>query len=303
MAMQMEVDVDALFKAGKILEGALELAWKLLDDGERSGLKIADAVEAHILEHAKPAFPCNVGPDRLAAHFAPTDDRPGSLEGAHLVKIDAGVHVGGWIADAAFTYPFDEEGERLALAAREALLAAAEVIRPGASVADVGKAVSEVAKRHGLKPIVNLGGHEIKQYNLHAGLFVPNVPQGKGTFEEGMIVAVEPFLSTGRGRVEDGSIATIFSLMRPRARGAARQLLDYIRKEYRSLPFAEKWVVRRFGSSARLHLYTLVKSGAVYAYPELLEIPGSLVGQFETTFYVDRDGGQPVVDTFKFLAP
>ncbi len=299
----MDVDVDALFKAGKILEGALDLAWKLLESGERSGLHIADAVEEYILERAKPAFPCNVGADRTAAHFAPTDDRPGSLEGAHLVKIDAGVHVNGWIADAAFTFPFDDDGERLARAAREALLATSDIIKPGVPVSDIGRAVSDVAKRYSLKPIVNLGGHEIKQYDLHAGLFVPNVPQGRGVFEEGMIVAVEPFLSTGRGRVEDGSVVTIFSLMRPRARGAARQLLDFIRSEYRGLPFAEKWIVRRFGSAAKLQLYALVRSGAVYAYPELLEMPRSLVGQFETTFYVDTDGAQPIVDTFKFLEP
>jgi methionyl aminopeptidase len=65
------------------------------------------------------------------------------------------------------------------------------------------------------------------------------------------------------------------------------------------LPFAEKWIVRKFGVQAKLAFYELIKLGTLYPYPVLLEQPGSVVGQFETTFYVDKDGAEPMIDIFK----
>jgi len=42
-----------------------------------------------------------------------------------------------------------------------------------------------------------------------------------------------------------------------------------------------------------------VKTGAFYQYPVLVDSPGSVVAQFETTFYVDKDGAQPLIDIFQ----
>jgi len=201
-----DADIDLLRRAGKITENALLRAYKLLESGERSGLKIADAAESEIYDAgARPAFPCNVSPDHWAAHNAPTDDNPTDLSSVKLVKIDSGAHVDGWIGDSAFTYVFDDSARHVARAAKAALEAAMQTIKPGVSVADVGKAISEVAKKFGVKPVSNLGGHQIDRYVLHAGLFVPNVPEGSAVIEEGMVIAVEPFMSTGRGYVRNGT--------------------------------------------------------------------------------------------------
>jgi methionyl aminopeptidase len=208
----MEVDVDKLRKAGKITEKALLAGYKALESGERSGLAVADAVEKVVFEEARPAFPCNVSKDNVAAHHAPTDADPTDLSSAKLVKIDAGAQVDGWIGDSAFTYVFtdDDVALRVARAARAALEAAMHVVKPGVSVREIGKEISRVAKEYGVKPVSNLGGHQISRYVLHAGLFVPNVPEGNATIEEGMIIAIEPFMTNGRGAVHDGTVANIF---------------------------------------------------------------------------------------------
>ncbi|NPA76516.1 MAG: type II methionyl aminopeptidase [Candidatus Diapherotrites archaeon] len=295
------VDLDALRRAGKITERALLRAYKLLESGERNGLKIADAVESVIYDSdAKPAFPCNVSPDHWAAHNAPTDDRPTDLSGARLVKIDTGAHVDGWIGDSAFTFVFDEAARDVAAAAKAALEAAMHKIRPGVSVSDVGREISRVAKEYGVRPVSNLGGHQIDRFILHAGLFVPNVPEGSAVFQEGMVVAVEPFMSTGRGYVRNGPVVNIFSLESTKARSrGAKMVVKYVSEEFGPLPFAEKWVLRKFGRSARIYLYELAKTGSIYQYPILVDSPGSVVGQFETTFYVDKDGAEPLIDIFK----
>ncbi len=295
------VDLDQLRKAGKITEQALMRAYHLLESGERSGLKIADAAEEEIYSAgARPAFPCNVSPDHWAAHNAPTDDSPTELGSARLVKVDAGAHVDGWIGDSAFTYVFDDSVRYVAQAAKAALEAAMDTIKPGVSVAEVGKAIQDVAKEYGVKPVSNLGGHQIDRYVLHAGLFIPNVPEGSAKIEEGMIVAVEPFMSTGRGYVRNGTHVNIFSLESTRARSrGARDVVKYVAENFGPLPFAEKWILRKFGSAARLYIYELAKTGAFYQYPVLVDSPGSVVAQFETTFYVDKDGAQPLIDIFQ----
>ncbi len=296
------IDVDALRRSGKVLEDALRRAFKLLDSGERNGLAIADQVESAIDASARNAFPCNVGLDNVAAHYSPTDDDPAPLSG-DLVKIDAGAHIDGWISDAAFTYVLNPGTEVPARAALEALEAAIAAMKPGVPVSKIGSEISAVARKYGLKPISNLGGHQIERYTLHAGLFIPNVPEGTAVIEEGMQIAIEPFITNGRGHVSNGSKVTIFSLERPRARTPlARKVLKFVQDNYGPLPFAQKWVERQFGPSARLGLYELARSGAIYQYPVLLESPGSTVAQFETTVYVDSDGAEPLVDVFDLVS-
>lgn len=296
------MDVDSLRKSGKILTRVLHQAFSLLEYGERSGLKIADNVEGKIWESAKPAFPCNVGLDNIAAHFSPTDSEPTDLSSAQLVKIDAGVHIDGWITDAAFTYVFNDRYEYIARAAYDALYEAVHTIKPGVRVDEIGKRISDVAKKYGVEPIANLGGHQIKQYALHAGLFVPNVPEGRAVIEEGMLIAIEPFMTNGRGFVSNGSSVTIYSLERPRARSPiARNVLEYIKSEFGLLPFAQKWIERKFGQQSRLALYELTRNGSINQYPILLEKKGSVVAQFETTVYVDKDGAEILVDVFDLM--
>jgi len=219
-----------------------------------------------------------------------------------MVKVDFGVHVGGWISDAAFTYVFDDALEGVARAAYDALYEAVHAVRPGVGVAEIGKRISEVAKRYGVRPISNLGGHQIGQYQLHAGLFVPNVPEGNATLDEGMLIAIEPFMTDGRGRVSNGSSATIYSLEGQRARSPiARKILQHVADRFRTLPFAQRWIEREFGQESRLAVYELLKNGSLHQYPVLLERKGSVVAQFETTVYVDRDGAEVIVDVFDLV--
>ncbi len=49
-----------------------------------------------------------------------------------------------------------------------------------------------------VKPVRNLNGHSIRQYNIHGGKSVPIVKGGEGTkMEEGEFFAIETFGSTG----------------------------------------------------------------------------------------------------------
>ena len=79
----------------------------------------------------KPAFPCNVSINEVAAHYTspPGDDK--IIPDKAVVKVDIGVHVDGYIADTATTICFDPEYDDMVDTAEQALARAVEILRPG----------------------------------------------------------------------------------------------------------------------------------------------------------------------------
>ncbi len=289
------VDLAALRKAAKVHERALKAGIDAIAEG-KTDLEVVEIVE-RIVFSEKPAFPTNICCEHVAAHYTPDAGVRKELSG--LVKLDVGVHVNGWITDAAVTIDVDGRWKQILEASREALRRAIDTIRPGVRLSDVGRVIWETAKEYGVKPIRNLGGHQIGRYALHAGLFVPNVPEGSGQIKEGMLLAIEPFMTNGDGYVREGNTVHIFSLSEERARTPfAKQIIEYIRENFGRLPFALRWIENEFGQQVRLAIYELVRMGSLRQYPVLLERKGCQVAQFETTVYVDKDGAQPLVDVF-----
>ena len=76
----------------------------------------------------KPAFPCNVSINEVAAHYtSPPGDTSRIPEGC-TVKVDLGVQVDGYVTDTAFTACFNPEGRGMANTAEQALKVAIENI-------------------------------------------------------------------------------------------------------------------------------------------------------------------------------
>ena len=100
------MDKEKIIKAGKIAAEAKIFARSLVKPGV-SLLEIANKIEAKIIElGGKPAFPCILSINEIAAHYTPSYDDETKASG--LLKVDLGVHVDGWIADTAFS--LDLEG-------------------------------------------------------------------------------------------------------------------------------------------------------------------------------------------------
>ncbi|RLF10092.1 MAG: type II methionyl aminopeptidase, partial [Thermoprotei archaeon] len=246
----------------------------------------------------EPAFPCNVSINNVAAHYtALADDQLVVPRGA-LVKVDVGAHVEGYIGDVAATVSLSPAWDPLVKAAEEALRRAVELMRPGVALAKVGGAVEAAIKSYGFKPVRNLTGHGLAQYNLHTGVSVPNVKAGKGVVEEGAAYAVEPFATNGAGYVVDGEAAVIHRYL-----GAgkvkereARRLLEEIWARFRNLPFTERWLIDEMRlEEVRRLIKLLVKGKALHPYHVLLEGGGGVVSQFECTVIVVE--GEPLVTT------
>ena len=137
-------------------------------------MEIAEKIESKIIElGGKPAFPTNLSINEIAAHYTPSYNDETLAHG--LLKVDLGVHIDGFISDTSFSLDLEdsEENKKLIEASKKALEEAKKTIEKGIQINKIGKAIQETIESYGFSPIINLSGHQIEQYNLHAGLTIP----------------------------------------------------------------------------------------------------------------------------------
>lgn len=287
-------ELKILLKAGKIAAEVRDFGAKMIKPGVKV-LDICETVEKMIIEKgAFPAFPCNLSINYEAAHYSPIiDDQKVIPEGA-VVKLDIGAHIDGYITDTAVTVVLDDKYERLAEAARDALNMAISNFKSGTNLGEIGRIIEKVIKANNFSPIRNLGGHLIRRYELHAGVFVPNVYERfGGKIIEGNVYAIEPFATTGYGEVVEDRVETIYSLRNVTPKGLTeeeRRLLEIIQKRFKTLPFTERWL-SDLGDRETIerNLRALARKKALNSYPVLIEVRKGMVSQFEHTVYVDKD--------------
>ena len=220
-------------------------------DSVREGMpiiEICEKAERRIREEGgKPAFPCNVSVNEVAAHYtSPPDDRHAIPQNS-LVKVDVGVHIDGYIADTAVTICFNTEYAMLVQAAEEALKVAVKTIYAEMSTSKLGSAIQKTIETFGCKPVSNLTGHQIGRYLIHTGKSIPNVSHLLGSkIKEGEVVAIEPFVTVpnAAGRVKDTDEATIFRFTKRKSlkNPYAKNLLKHIEENFKTLPFTERWL-------------------------------------------------------------
>lgn len=285
-------DVDKMRSAGGIAQKVVAYAREMIKPG-LSLFDIACKIDDKIYElGGKPAFPVNLSVNEIAAHATPAFGDESIAEG--LLKVDIGVHVDGFVADTAFSTDLDgnEENERLIEAAENALRNALSTFGMGVKLKDVGFAIQRAINSKGFVPIQNLTGHEIKKYDLHAGLNIPNYDNGsEHELDEGLY-AVEPFATNGHGRVRDGKLSGIYQLRdEGNVRNSfAREVLAFIKEEYSSLPFCSRWIYKKFGSRGLLALRQIEQAGILHQYAQLVEVSGGKVAQAEHTILIsERD--------------
>lgn len=284
---------EAYRKAGKIASKVREKSREFIKPNAKY-LDIAEKIEKLIKsEGGGIAFPVNICVNDVTAHYTPKFGDELKLTKDDVVSVDLGVHIDGYIADTAYTVDLSKKYGDLLKANLEALSAAVELMKPGAKLSEIGRTVHDVIVAAGYKPIENLTGHQVEQYNLHAGMCVPNieVPYDK-RIEEGMVFAVEPFATDGFGRVVESRSAGIFSLLevRPTRNRDARTIVDEVLGR-RSLPFAERWLAEKISPlKLSLALRELVSNGSLRAYPTLHEKERGVVSQFEHTVVITGGG-------------
>ncbi|KAL7273973.1 Methionine aminopeptidase 2 [Rhizina undulata] len=243
-------------------------------------------------------FPTGVSINHCAAHYTPNSGNTIVLNKEDVMKVDFGVHINGRIVDSAFTMTFDPVYDNLLAAVKDATNTGIREAGIDVRMSDIGAAIQEVMESYEVeiggqiyqvKPIRNLNGHNINQYQIHGGKSVPIVKGGDQTkMEEGETFAIETFGSTGKGYVRDDMETSHYAknLDAPNVAlrlSSAKNILNVITKNFGTLPFCRRYLDRLGQDKYLLGLNNLVANGIVEAYPPLCDIKGSYTAQFEHT--------------------
>lgn len=290
------MDKEKILEAGKIAKQVREWIRPKIKKGMPL-LEIAELIENKITElKGKPAFPVNLSINEIAAHYTPSHDDKTLAHG--LLKVDFGVHIDGWISDQAFSIDLEnsETNKRLIQASEEALKSAIEKINKNVLISDIGKSIQKEISSFGFSPIVNLSGHEINEYDLHAGLTIPNIDNKSSNKIASGLYAIEPFSTDGSGKIHDSLPSGIYQFVNTRTPRTplAREILEFIAEEYSTLPFCSRWVVKKFGTKTLLGLKQLEQNGNLHQYAQLIEITKGIVAQSEHTVLIDDKGNKTI---------
>ena len=298
--------MESYIKSGKLASKIRNEASKMIKEGTLV-IDLVEYVENEILKSgAQIAFPCNVSLNEVAAHYtSPAGDKT-EIHAGDMVKLDLGAMIDGYIADTAVTiiadgnitenYTQDEINlhEEIAEASAAGLEAAISTVRAGVEVSKVGDAVHEAISEYKLNPIFNLTGHSLEQYNLHAGISIPNYDNHDNyVLEEGQAIAIEPFATNGEGIVNDAPGHYIYSYManKPFRMKSTQRVLKYIQHNHRYVPFSGRWITNEFGErKGAIALKQLADAMALYPYAPLREKKGCFVSQKEHTVIVEKEG-------------
>jgi len=284
-------------KAGKISAEALEYGKSLIKKGN-SLLETTELIEKKIFElGGKPAFPVQISCDEIAAHFCALDDDKTIFEN-QVVCLDLGVQVNGAIGDNAYTIDLSGKYSDLVKAAQKALEEALKIVAVGTELREIGKTINDTIKSYGFNPIRNLSGHGLGLYDIHTEPTLPNFDNGdKMKLTKNMTFAIEPFSTTGNGFVGEKGHPTVFMMQHKRnvRSPITREVLKEI-ESYENLPFAERWLQRKFGAKSQFALRELNQFGIIHQFPPLVEASKGIVAQAEHSVLID-EGGEVVVTT------
>ncbi len=206
MTIDNDDDLIGLTFAGRVVAEAREAMLAAVAPGVTTG--DLDAIGRGILDRhgARPApptvgFPAAtcVSVNDEAAHGIPSAHRV--LRAGDLVNVDVSAEVGGYWADTGASAAVGEVEQRageLLEATRQANRDGLAAARAGRPLRHIGRAVERRARRHRFSVIRNLCGHGTGRDLWEP----PSVPgwedrRDRTMLREGLVLAVEPFLSTG----------------------------------------------------------------------------------------------------------
>lgn len=206
MTIETQDDVIALKRIGRIVSLTLQ---RMLDAAEPGmttreldliGQRLLEehgARSAPKLTYNFPGSTC-ISINEEAAHGIPGDR---VIRAGDVLNVDVSAELGGYFADTGGTTvvpPTTPQKTRLCHATRTALTEAMKTARAGQPINRIGAAIERTAKAYGFKIIENLASHGVGRALHEEPEHIPGYfdPSDTRTLHEGMVITIEPFLST-----------------------------------------------------------------------------------------------------------
>jgi methionyl aminopeptidase len=211
MTADSQKDIQSLKTIGRICAETLRrmmdatragMATRELDEIGRAFLENEGARSAPQVMYNYPGATCiSVSP--VIAHGIPDEY---VLREGELIHIDVSAELDGYFADTGASLTVskrDRNFEKLFDATKSALKKALNAAKAGSPLNGIGKAVQNEARKRGYNVIYDLTGHGIGR-SLHEEpkhILNYSSPGETRILHDGLVLAVEPFLTTGVGRV------------------------------------------------------------------------------------------------------
>lgn len=211
MTAESENDLKALKTVGRLCAETLRKMMKLACPGittaelDQIGRELLEAGGAHSAPQVTYNFPgatcISVAP--VIAHGIPDQY---VLKDGDLIHIDVSAELDGYYADTGASLlvsGHNPAAANLLEATKSALWKALHAAKAGRPLNEIGRAVELEAHKRGYQTIVELGGHGIGRKLHESPKEVLNFynPNDKRILNEGLVLAIEPFLTAGKGHI------------------------------------------------------------------------------------------------------
>lgn len=206
MTIETEDDVVALKRIGRIVSYVLHEMLEAAEPGMTT--RELDALGERLLEqhgarsaprltYGFPGATC-ISLNEEAAHGIPGDR---VIRTGDVLNVDVSAELDGYFADTGGTRvipPGNPQKTRLCHAARTALEQAMKVARAGQPLNGIGAAIQRTAKTYGFRVIENLSSHGVGRALHEDPAHIPGYfdPTDERVLTKGMVITIEPFLST-----------------------------------------------------------------------------------------------------------
>ena len=210
-----EKDINGLRAAGRVCAQAMQLMMESakpgmttleLDQIGENFLKKNGAKSAPRVMYNFPGGTCiSVAP--VIAHGIPNEH---VIQDGELINIDVSAELNGYFGDTGSSMVVgtpNPEYQKMLDATKATLDKVLSLVRAGKPLNIIGKTVQQEANKNGYNPIFDLTGHGIGR-QLHdkpSAVYNFHKPDDRRTLDNGLVLAIEPFFTTGQGHVVEKS--------------------------------------------------------------------------------------------------
>ncbi|MDR3071944.1 MAG: type I methionyl aminopeptidase [Clostridiales Family XIII bacterium] len=201
MKIPAKVTGSILYELREIIKPGIST--KDIDRFVENRIREAGMIASFLDYNGYPASCCTSVNEEIV-HGIPDAER--ILKDGDIVSVDIGTTGGGWVSDAARTYPvgtITDQAQNLIDVCKRCFFEALEVCREGYRLSDIGNAVQTYAEAKGFSVVRDFVGHGIG-HDMHEDPQVKNYgAPGKGPkLMAGMALAIEPMINEGTFEME-----------------------------------------------------------------------------------------------------
>ena len=249
------------------------------------------------------AFPTCVSRNNVCGQVSPLVDESEKLEDGDLVKVELGVHIGGYPSQVASSFVIGGgkvEGRKadVLLAGWTALQASMRTFRAGGKNYDVTDAVEKATGAYNCKPIEGQYSNKVKRHVIEGNDAILMKRSAENRIEEyefhpGDVFAIDVYATTAEGRPrESEKRTTVYKralentyLMKMKS---SRAFFNEVNKKCPTMVFSIR--AMEDITAAKLGVKECLAHDLLVPFPVLEEKPNEFVSHFKATICIQQSG-------------